>query len=339
MPKISINDRNRIIVLHEEGYSQVNIAKCVNCSRASVQKVVKKYNKTGDLVDKKKSVRPKKLSLRDEQFLKITALRNRKKVSAKLVQDLKRASGTLVHVSTVRRCLMKSGLKGCVAIKKPLLRKGNKEKRLKFAREHKEWQKNQWDKVLFTDESKIQILGTNRHQYIRRRKGEAMKEPCLASTIKHGGGNIQVWECISIKGVGDIVKITEKLTGEKYKNILHNHTVPSGRQLIGDYFILQQNNDPKHTCKLVKNYLSNLEEEGVLQTMPWPSQSPYLNIIEHVWDYLDRKKMKTLPKNVNELWGVLKEEWYNIPSTFIENLYKSISKRLQDVIVYKGGHT
>ena len=66
MPKILINDRNRIIVLHEEGYSQVNIAKRVNCSRASVQKIVKKYNETGDVVDKKKSGRPKKLSLRDK---------------------------------------------------------------------------------------------------------------------------------------------------------------------------------------------------------------------------------------------------------------------------------
>ena len=141
MPKISINDRNRIIVLHEEGYSQVNIAKRVNCSRASVQKIVKKYNETGDIVDKKKSGRPNKLSLRDEQFLKITALRNRKKVSAELVQDLKRASGTLVHASTVRRSLIKSYF--IKSIKKPLLRKGNKEKRLKFAREHKKWQKNQ----------------------------------------------------------------------------------------------------------------------------------------------------------------------------------------------------
>ena len=66
MPKISINDRNRIIVLYEEGYSQVNIAKRVNRSRTSVQKIVKKYNETGDVVDKKKSGRPKKLSLRDE---------------------------------------------------------------------------------------------------------------------------------------------------------------------------------------------------------------------------------------------------------------------------------
>ena len=101
MPKISINDRDRIIVLHEECYSQVNIAKCVNCSRAPVQKIVQKYNETGDVVDKKKSGRPKKLSLRDEQFLKITAVRNRNKVSTELIQDLKRASGTLVHASTV----------------------------------------------------------------------------------------------------------------------------------------------------------------------------------------------------------------------------------------------
>ena len=94
MPKVSINDRNRIIVLHEEGYSQINIAKHVNCLQASVQKIVKKYNKTGDVVNKKKSGHCKKLSLCDEQFLKITALQNRKKVSAELVQDLKRASGT-----------------------------------------------------------------------------------------------------------------------------------------------------------------------------------------------------------------------------------------------------
>ena len=40
----------------------------------------------------------------------------------------------------------------------------------------------------------------NRRQYVWRRKGEALKGPSLASTIKHGEGNIQVWGCISIKG-------------------------------------------------------------------------------------------------------------------------------------------
>ena len=45
MPKISINERNRIIFLHEEGNIQANLAKRVNCSRASVQKIVKNLMK------------------------------------------------------------------------------------------------------------------------------------------------------------------------------------------------------------------------------------------------------------------------------------------------------
>ena len=45
-------------------------------------------------------------------------------------------------------------------------------------------------------------------------------EPCLTLTVKHSGGKIKVWGCISINGVGVIIRIQEKLTGEKYKNIL-----------------------------------------------------------------------------------------------------------------------
>ena len=66
--------------------------------------------------------------------------------------------------------------------------------------------------------------------------------------------------------------------------------------------------------------------------MPWPSQSPGLNTIKHFWDYLDKKKGT---KNLNEFWNILQEEWYNIPNTFIENLYKS--KRVKGVITNKGG--
>ena len=60
MPKTSVNDRNHVTVLHDEGYNQVKIAEHVNCSRFLVQKIVKKYIETGGVVDKKKSGRPKK---------------------------------------------------------------------------------------------------------------------------------------------------------------------------------------------------------------------------------------------------------------------------------------
>ena len=96
MPQISINDRNHVIVLHEENY------------RTS------KY------------------------------------------------CGTI---------FVKIWLKGLCGYQKTFLMQRHKnEKRLRFAKEHIKWQKNQWDKVLFMNKSKFQFFGTNKHQYVRRRK-------------------------------------------------------------------------------------------------------------------------------------------------------------------------
>ena len=36
--------------------------------------------------------------------------------------------------------------------------------------------------------------------------------------------------------------------------------------------------------------------------MEWPPQSPDLNIIEAIWDHLDRKKIEKQPKSQEELW-------------------------------------
>ena len=154
-----------------------------------------------------------------------------------------------------------SGLRGCVAIRKPLLRRGYKEKQLKYAKQHKDWPQEMFNRVLFTDESKFEIFGTKIHQYVRRRIGEAYQPECLNPTIKHGGGSLQVWGCLSSSGVGDLIKIEGRLTGERYVDILRHHAVSSGMRLIGHNFILQQDNDPKHCSRVAKNYLNKMAEE------------------------------------------------------------------------------
>ena len=68
----------------------------------------------------------------------------------------------------------------------------------------------------------------------------------------------------------------KSLQGKKQKHL--KKIMLRLQQLIEDNLILQQDNDPKHTCKLLKKYLSNLEAKGALQTMPWPPQSPDLNM-------------------------------------------------------------
>ena len=59
-----------------------------------------------------------------------------------------------------------------------------------------------------------------------------------------------------------------------YNSILQQHANPSGLCLVGPSFIFQQDNDPKHTSRLCKSYLTKKESDGVLRQMTWPPQSP-----------------------------------------------------------------
>ena len=158
-------------MLHEEGYSQRQISSKAGFSKAAVKEIIKKFRETGSLEDRKKSGRPPKLTKDDNKYLKILSLRNRKKTSTELANDINTATGKNVSSSCIRRHLLKSGLRGCVAIRKPLLRRANKEKRLKYAKQHKDWAQEMFNRVLYTDESKFEIFGTKRRQHVRRRIG------------------------------------------------------------------------------------------------------------------------------------------------------------------------
>ncbi|XP_056143244.1 uncharacterized protein LOC130118936, partial [Lampris incognitus] len=87
------------------------------------------------------------------------------------------------------------------------------------------------------------------------RTNEKMLEECLTPSVKHGGGNVMVWGCFGAGKVGDLYRVKGILNKEGYHSILQRHAIPSGQRLIGANFILQQDNDPKHTSKLCKNYL------------------------------------------------------------------------------------
>ena len=87
--------------------------------------------------------------------------------------------------------------------------------------------------------------------------------------------------------------------------MLTNSKIPSGKCLIGNGFIFQQDNDPKHTALKVKSYLERKEQSGDVQVKKWPPQSPDLNIIESLGDYLGQRKAAKQPKPIEHRWQVL----------------------------------
>jgi hypothetical protein len=102
-------------------------------------------------------------------------------------------------------------------------------------------------------------------------------------------------------------------------------------------FILQADNDPKHTSKATRSWLKG----NHISTLDWPASSPDMNILENLWAHLDNQIQAhpKKPSNSAELWKILQEEWKNISLEYIRKLYESLPRRVEGVCNAKGGNT
>ncbi|CAB1422919.1 unnamed protein product [Pleuronectes platessa] len=193
-----------------------------------------------------------------------------------------------------------------------------------------------WKKVLWSDETKIELFGLNAKRYVWRKPNTAHHPEHTIPTVKHGGGSIMLWGCFSSAGTGKLVRIEGKMDGAKYREILEENLMQSAKDLrLGRRFIFQQDNDPKHTARATKEWFG-LKNVNVLK---WPSQSPDLNPIENLWQDLKIAVHRRSPSNLTELHLFCQEEWTNLSISRCAKLVETYPKRLAAVIAAKGGST
>ena len=142
-----------------------------------------------------------------------------------------------------------------------------------------------------------------------------------------------VWGCFAGDTVGDLFKIEDTLNQHGYHSILQRHAIPSCLRLVGPSFIVQQDNDPKHTSRLCRGYLTNRKSDGVLCQMTWPPKSPDLNPIE-----MDRKVKANGPTSAQHLWELLQDCWKTISGDYLMKLIERMPRVCKAVIKAKGGY-
>lgn len=84
-------------------------------------------------------------------------IRSRFSSSAELSSEVRERYGVTISASTVRRRLVAAGLRARRPRKKPVLSTKMRVARLNFAKQHQNWSINDWKRVIFTDESKINL--------------------------------------------------------------------------------------------------------------------------------------------------------------------------------------
>lgn len=337
MREISSETRSAIVVLYNEGKSERAIASQLKVSKTCVHHTIVRYKETGSHQGRPRSGRPRATTSSEDNFIVVTSKRNRRLTAPEIRAEVNKTRSDPVSLTTVKRRLRDAKLFGRVVVRKPLLRPQNKKKRMQWALNHRDWTEEDFKKVLWSDESKFEIFGSKRKIYVRRSAEEKMLPECVVPTVKHGGGSIMVWGCFSGYGTGDLVRIEGTMKKEHYKRILQQNAVPSGLKLIGNGFIFQQDNDPKHSSKLCRRYLEYKETEGVLKNMVWPPQSPDLNPIELLWEELDRKVRDRCPSSQEDMWKALQESWNNVSQETINKLIARMPRLVKKVIKCKGG--
>ena len=80
------------------------------------------------------------------------------------------------------------------------------------------------NKILWSDETKIEPFGLNAKRHVWRK-------PDTTPTVKHGGGSIMLWGCLSAAGTGRLIRIEEKMNVAKYREILDVNLLQSNQNL------------------------------------------------------------------------------------------------------------
>ena len=109
--------------------------------------------------------------------------------------------------------------------------------------------------------------------------------------------------------------------------MLRPHAVPHFARHPNHVF--QQDNACAHTARLTRDFL----QQHNFRTLPWPALSPDLNLIEHLWDEIQRRLNDIRPRPITaaELAAAFQRVWDTVLMAFINRLIHSMYRRCMSV--------
>ncbi len=153
-------------------------------------------------------------------------------------------------------------------------------------------------KVLWSDETKIQLFGINSNRHVWRRRNAAYDPKNTIPTVKHGGGNMEQGNnCPASKG-----RWTLPCT-VRARTLKPDRALKMGRGWVFQHGQYQNTQPRQQSSGSRRSTLRSWSGLVSLQTL----------IPKKIRRELKVRVAKRQPRNLNDLERICKEEWDNIP--------------------------
>ena len=174
--ELAVQKRQMVVDLHKCGNGYKKICKRLNIPLSTVRAIIKKFKRYGTVEN---------LMGRGRNcILPPRILRRMVREATKSSQGSQCLAGLGAGnpgFATIRHHLHNHSLIGRVARRKPFLTTRHRRKRLEFAKRHLHYD---WNKAIWSDETKIERFCQVQHRHVWRRNRDAYKEKHLIATVK-----------------------------------------------------------------------------------------------------------------------------------------------------------
>lgn len=334
MPRISVEKRCQVINLHEQGHSHRDIAALVGCTKASAHRIIHAYREEGRIRDAFRSGR-QRVTTDFEDLMIVAAVVDEPFLSS---ADIKRELKLKASEHVIRLRLQEAGLTCWNGNTKLSLTPEFKAMRLRFATEHSGWTAEQWQRVVFTNESTIcckwdkskkswrVLQNWNDPVYVRQ---------LTASSYPF----VNVWTMVTYQGLGPIVRVNQgSLTPEEYVKLIDGVMVPF--LLDGPFrdgsFVLQQDATSTYGSQPV---LDHLKAHDIWQ-LAWPPKCEDLSAIRSAWGLVKERlwRRRLADPTPDNMWALIEKEWNKLKGmpNLVRSFYSRIPDKIQEVIALQG---
>ncbi len=335
MPRLSNDNRNRILGLLDAGVSQAEAARRYNVARSTIVRLVRRVAVTGNVADRPRTGQPRVTTRRQDVYIRQRHLRERFLNAQQTASIVIGNRGVPIHRRTVSRRLRERHIRCHRAYCGQILTGRHRHSRRDWIRTH--LGRTNWRHVVFSDESRFNLFHNDKRTRVYRRRGERFADNTVIEGDRFGGGSVMVWAAINHDFRSRLVVINGNLTARRYiDEILRPELVPLIRRRRNG-LTFQQDNARPHSARVTQEFL----RQERIDVLPWPSVSQDLNPIEHLWDELGRRLRgrQHAPGTRQQLEIALREEWDNIPRRTIRRLCLSMPSRLRECQRKGGGHS